>query len=111
MKLGIIRCMQTEDYCPGTGCFRTIANKTGNLADVKEDIEIIGFINCGGCPGKKSLLRARELVKRGADTLAFASCIQKGTPIGYPCPFASKMKNLVGKDLAETVEIRNYTHE
>ena len=51
-----------------------------------EDIEIIGFINCGGCLAKKSVLRARELVKRGADTIVFASCIQKGTPIGYPCP-------------------------
>ena len=23
MKLGIIRCMQTEDYCPGTADFKT----------------------------------------------------------------------------------------
>lgn len=44
---------------------------------IVEDIDIIEFVNCGGCPGKKSVLRARELVKRGADTIAFASCIQK----------------------------------
>ena len=25
MKLGIIRCMQTEDYCPGTTDFRLLA--------------------------------------------------------------------------------------
>lgn len=24
MKLGIIRCMQTEDYCPGTTDFKMI---------------------------------------------------------------------------------------
>lgn len=71
---------------------------------------VIGFINCGGCPGKKAILRARELVKRGADTLAFASCIQKGTPIGYPCPFAKKMKELIQKDLGEQVSILDYTH-
>ncbi len=29
MKAGIIRCMQTEDYCPGTADFRAITNKTG----------------------------------------------------------------------------------
>lgn len=59
----------------------------------------MGFINCGGCSGKKAVLRARELVKRGADTIAFAFCIQKGTPIGYPCPFAKKMKELIQKTL------------
>ena len=59
---------------------------------------------------KKAVLRARELVKRGADTLAFASCIKKGTPIGYPCPFAKKMKELIQKDLGEQVSILDYTH-
>lgn len=92
MKVGIIRCMQTEDFCPGTTDFRMIREKKGAFEGVEEDIEIIGFINCGGCPGKKAVLRARELVNRGADSIAFASCIQKGTPIGYACPFAKRMK-------------------
>ena len=26
MKVGIIRCMQTEDYCPGTSDFKAINN-------------------------------------------------------------------------------------
>lgn len=29
MKLGIIRCMQTEDYCPGSRDFRTIRERIG----------------------------------------------------------------------------------
>mgnify|MGYP003228286826 CR=1 FL=1 len=62
MKVGIIRCMQTEDFCPGTTDFRMIREKKGAFEGVEEDIEIIGFINCGGCPGKKAVLRARELV-------------------------------------------------
>lgn len=110
MKLGIIRCMQTEDYCPGTTDFKAIKEKAGIFKDVNEEIEIIGFINCGGCPAKKSVLRARELVKRGADTIAFASCIQKGTPLGYPCPFAKKMKDLIIKDLEGKIKILDYTH-
>lgn len=57
--------MQTEDYCPGTTDFKVIRVKAGAFSEVEEEIEIIGFINCGGCPGKKALLRARELVKRG----------------------------------------------
>lgn len=111
MKLGIIRCMQTEDFCPGTRDFQTIREKTGSFANVHEDIEMIGFINCGGCPGKKSVLRARELVKRGADTIAFASCIAKGTPIGYPCPFARKMKEVVKNEVGDNIKIIDYTHE
>jgi predicted metal-binding protein len=110
MKLGIIRCAQTEDYCPGTTDFRMIKERKGAFEGITEDIEIIGFINCGGCPAKKAVLRARELVKRGADTIAFASCIQKGTPIGYPCPFAKKMKELIVNDLPDDIKFIDYTH-
>ena len=111
MKVGIIRCMQTEDFCPGSGDFQAVQKRTGSFAEVQEDIEIVGFINCGGCPGKKSVLRARSLISRGADTIAFASCIQKGTPIGYPCPFAKKMKDLVQKEAGESIRILDYTHD
>ena len=67
-------------------------------------------IGCGGCPGKKVILRVRELIKRGADTIAFATCIQKGAPIGYPCPFAAKMQALVEKEAGENVKILDHTH-
>lgn len=110
MKLGILRCMQTEDYCPGTADLRAVREKTGAFAGLEEPIELIGFVSCGGCPGKKALLRARELVRRGADTIAFASCIQKGTPIGYPCPFAKKMKELVQKEGGDAISILDDTH-
>lgn len=110
MRLGIIRCMQTEDFCPGTTDFKMVRERKGAFEGIIEDIEIIGFVNCGGCPGKKSVLRARELVKRGADTIAFASCIQKGTPIGYPCPFAKKMKEIIKNDLGESIRILDYTN-
>ena len=110
MKVGIIRCMQTEDFCPGTTDFRMIREKKGAFEGVEEDIEIIGFINCGGCPGTKAVLRARELVNRGADSIAFASCIQKGTPIGYACPFAKRMKDVIQNDLGDGIRLIDYTH-
>ena len=102
--------VQSSEDCPGTGDFKAIRNKTGVFDDVAEEIELVGFTNCGGCPGKKAVLRARELVKRGADTIAFASCIQKGTPIGYPCPFGKKMKSIVENDLGDSVRLLDYTH-
>ena len=110
MKVGIIRCMQTEDFCPGTTDFRMIREKKGAFEGVEEDIEIIGFINCGGCPGKKAVLRARGLVNRGADSIAFASCIQKGAPIGYACPFAKRMKDVIQNDLGDGIRLIDYTH-
>ena len=110
MKVGIIRCMQTEDYCPGTTDFKMIREKKGGFENIQEDIEIIGFRNCGGCPGKTAFLRAIELVKRGADTIVFASCIQKGNPIGYPCPFAKKMKEVIQNDLPSNINYIDFTH-
>ena len=73
MKVGIIRCQQTEDYCPGTTDFRIIRERQGAFE-------------------------------------GFASCIQKGTPIGYPCPFARKMKELIANDLGKSVQFLDYTH-
>ena len=110
MKVGIIRCMQTEDYCPGTMDFKILRERQGVFAGVEGDLELVGFINCGGCPGKRAALRAKELVKRGADTIVFASCIQKGNPIGYPCPFAQKMKDIVRNAVGEEITILDYTH-
>ena len=110
MKLGIIRCMQTEDYCPGSRDFRTIRERKGAFMG-EDDIQLVGFINCGGCPGKKAVLRARSLVEQGADTIAFASCISKGTPIGYSCPFAKRMRELVQKEVGDGVRILDYTHD
>ena len=60
MKLGIIRCMQTEDYCPGSRDFRTIRERKGAFMG-EDDIQLVGFINCGGCPGKKAEQRMQEI--------------------------------------------------
>ena len=38
MRVGIIRCMQTEDYCPGTTDFRMIREKKGAFENIEEDI-------------------------------------------------------------------------
>jgi predicted metal-binding protein len=63
MKVGLIRCMQTEDMCPTTTCFKVMKEKKLAFEGVTEDIEIIGFNTCGGCPGKKAVTRAAEMAK------------------------------------------------
>ena len=110
MKIGIIRCKQTEDVCPATGDFKAVKEKTGAFENIKGELEIIGLNSCGGCPGKKAVFRAKEMVKRGAQGIAFASCIFKGTPIGFACPFADKMRAAVKAAVGDGIEIFDYTH-
>lgn len=110
MKVGLIRCRQTEDMCPGTTCFKVMKDKKLAFDGIDEDIEVVGVNTCGCCPGKKAVTRAAEMVKRGADTIVFASCIQKGTPIGFPCPHAEQMKAAVVKRLGKEIRIVDYTH-
>lgn len=90
MKVGIIRCMQTEDYCPGTVDFKMIREKKGAFEGINEDIEIVGFINCGGCPGKKAVLRARELVKEELIRLFLPPVFKKATRSVTPARLRKK---------------------
>lgn len=109
LKVGIIRCQQTEDMCPGTTDF--IVTKEGKCAFAETGpVEISGFISCGGCPGKKAVTRAAMMVQRGAQVIAFASCIKNGNPIGFPCPHAEKMIAAVSKKLGTEIKILDWTH-
>lgn len=38
MKVGLIRCMQTEDMCPATTCFKVMNTKKLAFEGVDEDI-------------------------------------------------------------------------
>ncbi len=110
MKVGLIRCMQTEDMCPATTCFKVMSTKKLAFEGISEDIEVIGVNTCGGCPGKKAVTRTAERVKRGADTIVLASCITKGNPIGFPCPHAEQMKTAIKNKLGDSIRIIDYTH-
>ncbi len=108
-KVGIIRCMQTEDMCPGTTDFK--AASEGKYAfETTGPVEITGFVSCGGCPGKRAIPRAKLLVSRGAQAIVFASCISRGNPISFPCPHYNLMKDAVIKAVGQDIEIIEYTH-
>lgn len=109
IKVGIIRCQQTEDICPGTTDFRFSSLGKGVFEETGP-VEIIGFVSCGGCPGKRAVSRAGVLVDRGAEVIVFASCISRGNPIGFPCPHFEVMKNAVKKKVGDSVKILEWTH-
>lgn len=50
--------------CPGTADFKVAFS--GKLA-FKENgtCEIIGFVTCGGCSGKKVVMRVKMMIERG----------------------------------------------
>lgn len=107
-KIGIIRCRQTEEMCPGTTDFKMAASGKG-ACEALGPCEVVGFISCGGCPGKRAVDRAGMLKERGAEVVLLASCIKKGTPIGMACPHYEAMKAAVEKKLGDTPLI-DWTH-
>lgn len=96
--------------CPATTCFKVMKDKKLAFEGIKEEIEIIGLNTCGGCPGKKAVTRAAEMVKRGADTIVFASCITKGSPISFQCPHADIMIKAIKNKLGDKINTIDYTH-
>ncbi len=109
MNVGIIRCQLTEDICPGSTDFK-IASEGTRAFEETGPVEIIGFLSCGGCSGKKSVTRAKMMVDRGAGAIVFASCMKNGNPIGFPCPHFAAIKEAVEKKLGPGIRIIDWTH-
>lgn len=109
MKVGIIRCQQTEDMCQGNTGFK--AASTGKMAfEATGPVEVVGFVSCGGCSGKRAVPRSKTMVDRGAEAIVLASCITKGNPVGMPCPHASEMLKAIRRKLGENILIIEWTH-
>ena len=109
MKAGIIRCQQTEDICPGDTDFKVALAGQGAFAETGP-VEIIGFVSCGGCPGKKVLQRAKLFIRKGVDCIVLASCMSKGSPIGFPCPHFQQIRDMLGKNIPLGIKILDWTH-
>ncbi len=109
MKVGIIRCQQTESICPGTTDFMCVASGAGAFQSIGPS-EIIGFVSCGGCPGKGAVTRAELLVKKVAQVIAFASCVSRGAPYDWPCPHFDTMRGAVCRKLGADIELLDWTH-
>jgi predicted metal-binding protein len=72
--------------------------------------EVIGLVSCGGCPGKRAVGRAKVLIDRGADGIAFASCMGRGNPIGFACPHFATIKDAVQKKIGPDKQVIDWTH-
>jgi len=57
-----------------------------------QDVEIVGYTSCGGCPGDNIEYAPEEMKKNGADVIHFAT----GFVVGYPpCPHIAYFKKYI----------------
>lgn len=91
-KIGIIICERYKS-CAGGKCFRAAQNREGAFERYKDQqIEIVGYTSCGGCPGGNIEYAPSEMKKNGATIIHFAT----GFLVGYPpCPYMEYFKNFI----------------
>lgn len=93
VKIGIIICDRYSD-CGGGKCFRALYNREGafDRYSKDEDVELVGYTNCGGCPGGNIEYVPAEMKKNGAEIIHLAT----GFVVGYPpCPHIEHFKSFI----------------
>ena len=92
-KIGIIICGRYMT-CGGGKCLRALKEHAGGFAKYpkEEVLELVGFSNCGGCPGGNIEYVPEEMIKNGAEVIHFAT----GMVVGYPpCKYINQFKEFV----------------
>lgn len=92
-NIGIIICDRYSD-CAGGKCFRALKNREGafDIYAKDEDVNIVGYTSCGGCPGGNIEYAPEEMKKNGAEVIHLAT----GFLVGYPpCPYIDHFKRFI----------------
>jgi predicted metal-binding protein len=92
-KIGIIICARYES-CGGGKCLRSMREHVGGFSKYPKGIplDIVGFGQCGGCPGGNVEYVPEEMKKNGAEVIHLAT----GFVVGYPpCPYTLYFKNFI----------------
>ncbi len=95
IKIGIIICDRYHT-CAGGKCFRSMKNREGafSIYGKDEDIEIVGYSTCGGCPGGNIENTPEEMIKNNVDVIHLAT----GMVVGYPpCRNISHFKKFINE--------------
>ena len=89
-KIGIIICDRYR-RCAGGKCLRAMRNKEGAFS-IYNDMELVGYTTCDGCPGGNIEYAGEEMVKNGAQFIHLAT----GLIVGYPpCPYIFTFKTFL----------------
>jgi len=92
-KIGIIICSRYQN-CGGGKCLRALKERKGGFSiyPSEEEVELVGYTNCGGCPGVNIEYVPEEMIKNGAEVIHLAT----GFVVGYPpCPYINQFKEFI----------------
>jgi predicted metal-binding protein len=92
-KIGIIICNRYQN-CGGGKCFRSLHDRVGGFSryPASEEVQIVGYSTCGGCPGGNIEYVPQEMIKNGAEVIHLAT----GFVVGYPpCPSIQAFKEFI----------------
>jgi len=91
-KLGIIICDRWR-RCAGGKCFRALENREGAFSRYRdEEVELVGYTTCDGCPGGNVEYAPAEMKKNGAEVVHLAT----GFLVGYPpCPYIEDFQRFI----------------
>ncbi len=93
IKVGIIICDRYSD-CAGGKCFRSMQNREGafDIYSKEDELEIVGYTTCGGCPGGNIEYAPEEMIKNGVEVIHLAT----GFVVGYPpCPYINHFRDFI----------------
>jgi len=93
-KVAIIICDRYHT-CAGGKCLRALHQREGAFEAYRDqDVELVGFTTCGGCPGGNIEYAPEEMVKNGAEVVHLAT----GLLVGYPpCPHLDHFIEMIPK--------------
>ena len=93
IKVGIIICDRYKT-CAGGKCFRSFSNREGafDRYTKDDDVELVGYTTCGGCPGGNIEYAPAEMKKNGAEIIHLATCFVVGYP---PCPYVEDFQKFI----------------
>ena len=91
-KIGIVICDRYRT-CAGGKCLRALQNREGAYALYEgEEVELVGYATCGGCPGGNVEYAPAEMKKNGAEVIHLAT----GLVVGYPpCPYLDYFREFI----------------
>ncbi len=92
-KIGIIICDRYKT-CAGGKCFKAMNNRDGafDIYSKDEEVELVGYTTCGGCPGGNIEYAPEEMKKNGAEVIHLAT----GLVVGYPpCPYLDDFQKFI----------------
>jgi len=91
-KIGIIICDRYRT-CAGGKCLRALRNREGAFSIyANQEVDMVGYTTCNGCPGGNVEYAGEEMVKNGAQVIHLAT----GLLVGYPpCPYIATFKSFL----------------